>query len=82
MGKAKVTFAGKNKFGVIDHDVTLESGKTFHNPLRVIKNNRGSEIVFTLFQQPEMTDQDFNRDAGIVLKDLEALRIILTNRMS
>ena len=77
MGKAKVKFAEKNNFGVIDHDVTLESGKTFHNPLRVIQNNKGSEVVFTLFRQPEMTDQDFNRDAQMVTKDLEKLKTIM-----
>lgn len=77
MGKVKVTFTEKNNFGIIDHDVTLASGKTFHNPLRVIKNNKGSEVVFTLFREPEMTDQDFNRDAGMVAKDLETLKAIL-----
>ena len=77
MGKIKVTFAEKNKFGVIDHDVTLESGKTFHNPLRVIKNNQGSEVVFTLFRQPEVTDQEFNKDAGMIMKDLEKLKLLL-----
>lgn len=77
MGKVKVTFSEKNNFGVIDHNVTLESGKTFHNPLRVIENNKGSEVVFTLFRQPEMTDQDFNQDAGMVMNDLKRLKAIM-----
>jgi hypothetical protein len=77
MGKVKVRFAEENNFGVIDHDVTLENGKTFHNPLRVIKNNQGAEVVFTLFRQPEMTDQEYNRDAEMVSKDLAKLKSIL-----
>ena len=77
MGKVKVTFTEKNNFGVLDHDVTLDSGKMFHNPLRVIKNHKGSEVIFTLFRQPGMTDQDFNRDAGMVVKDLEKLKAIM-----
>lgn len=27
---------------------------------------KGSEVVFTLFRQPEMTEQQFNQDAGMV----------------
>lgn len=77
MGKVKVRFAEKNNLGVIDHDVTLENGKIIHNPLRVIKNNQASEVVFTLFRQPGMTDQEYNRDAEMVSKDLAKLKSIL-----
>jgi uncharacterized membrane protein len=35
MGKVKVAFAQKNEFGVLDHDVMLESGAKFYNPMRV-----------------------------------------------
>lgn len=79
MGKVKVKFTDTNKFGVIDHDVTVESGKTFHNPLRVIKNNDGAEVVFTLYKQPEMSEKEFDRDAGMVSKDLAKLKAILEN---
>src|SRR5204863_210017 len=49
LGKIKIKFADKNEYGVLDHDVTLSSGAIFHNPMRVIKNNEGSEIIFTLY---------------------------------
>src|SRR5262247_3371948 len=45
MGTVKVEFAEKNKFGVLDHDVTLSSGAKFYNPMRVFPNNDGSELV-------------------------------------
>jgi hypothetical protein len=32
LGKVKVRFAEKNAYGVLDHDVTLPSGVTIHNP--------------------------------------------------
>ena len=77
MGKVKVTFSEKNSYGVIDHDVTLESGKTFHNSLRVLPNHKGSEVVFTLMRQPEVSEQEFNKDAEMVMKDLQKLKSLL-----
>ena len=37
-GTVRVKFAERNAFGVMDHDVTLESGVTIHNPMRVVAN--------------------------------------------
>lgn len=42
MGRVKVKFADKNKFGILDHDVTLPSGETFYNPMRVFPNKDGA----------------------------------------
>lgn len=77
MGKVKVYFTRKNDFGILDHDVILESGAKFHNPLRVFKNGDKSEIVFTLFRMPGVSEDDFNRDAEMVLKDLKKLKSLL-----
>lgn len=77
MGKVFVKFVEKNNFGILDHEVTLESGQTFYNPLRVIRNKDGAEVVFTLFKSPGMSDQDFNNDAEIIFKDLLKLKTIL-----
>ncbi|UYL10268.1 SRPBCC family protein [Bdellovibrio sp. SKB1291214] len=77
MGKVKVRFAEKNKFGVVDHDVTLPSGETNHNPLRVVRNGDGSEVIFTLYRLPKVSDADFDKDAAAVKKDLETLKSLL-----
>lgn len=82
MGDIKIRFIEPNSFGVIDHDVTLPSGEVVHNPLRVMKNALGSEIVFTLFRRPEMNDDEFNKDAEMVNKDLLKLKSILESRLS
>lgn len=76
-GKVSVTFAPPNPFGVLDHDVKLESGLTVHNPMRVVANEEGSEFVFSLFRRPEMTDLQFAQDQAAVEEDLERLREIL-----
>jgi hypothetical protein len=77
MGKVRVRFAAQNEFGVLDHDVTLESGATIHNPMRVMPNAAGSEVIFTLFRQPEVSAEKFAEDARWVEKDLRTLKSLL-----
>lgn len=77
MGKVKIAFAQKNEFGVLDHDVMLESGAKFYNPMRVFPNDDGSELVLTLYRQPGISDQKFAEDAELVEKDLKRLKTLL-----
>lgn len=77
MGIVKVKFAGRNKFGVLDHEVTLASGIKFYNPMRIFPNKDGSEVIFTLYRQADMSDQKFADDAESVEKDLDKLKILL-----
>lgn len=77
MGRVTVTFTPPNDLGVLDHDVTLPSGETVHNPVRVIADGTASEVVFTLRRQPGTTDADFERDAGMVAADLARLKELL-----
>jgi hypothetical protein len=74
MGRIVVTFAPRNEFGVLDHHVTLASGETFYNPMRVTTDGAGCEIVFSLRRQATMSDEDFERDANAVLSDLVRLK--------
>ena len=77
MGIVKVKFAERNKFGVLDHEVTLASGIKFYNPMRIFPNKDGSEVIFTLYRQADMSDQKFADDAESVEKDLDKLKILL-----
>jgi polyketide cyclase/dehydrase/lipid transport protein len=81
MGRVKVKFADKNKFGILDHDVTLPSGETFYNPMRVFPNKDGSELVFTLYQRPGMSDEDFRKDEEQIITDLQKLKGLLNNNL-
>jgi hypothetical protein len=79
MGRVGVAFAERNALGVLDHDVTLPSGETVYNPMRVIADGRGScEVVFTLRRRPGMTDAEFEADAAAVARDLARLEQVLT----
>lgn len=79
MGSVKVKFAAENRFGVLDHEVTLPSGLTVYNPLRVFANNDGCELVFTVYRRGDMSDQEFAEDAKSVEKDLLTLKARLEN---
>jgi hypothetical protein len=76
-GKIRVRFAERNSFGVLDHDVTLDSGATFHNPMRVLPSGDGSEFVFTLIRRPGVSDAEFAEDKAAIEKDLKTLKALL-----
>nr|WP_300311046.1 SRPBCC family protein [Halomonas sp.] len=76
-GRVRIRFADDNAFGVMDHDVALEDGTTFHNPMRVIPNDDGSEIVFTLFRQDDMSDEKFAEDRQAIEEDFRTLKALL-----
>jgi hypothetical protein len=73
MGEVEVRFVGPLVAGVLDHDVVLPDGSVTRNPVRVLPNDGGSEVVFTLFQRPGMSDADFEADARQVQEDLDRL---------
>ena len=75
-----VAFTAPNDLGVADHDVTLPGGQTFHNPMRVLPDGEGSELVFTVRRAPGVTDEAFETDAATVAGDLETARGILESR--
>lgn len=77
MGPVSIRFTPPNPYGVLDHDVTVASGETFHNAMRVIPNGSGSEVVFVLFRRPGVSDAEFEADARAIARDLEALKTLL-----
>ncbi|MBI3574680.1 MAG: SRPBCC family protein [Gammaproteobacteria bacterium] len=76
-GPVKIRFAEKNDFGVLDHYVKLSSGVEVYVPMRVVPNSSGSEVIFTLFKTPEMSDKRFAEDAEMVERDLKTLKSVL-----
>lgn len=70
-------FAEKNDLGVLDHYVSPSPGIEIYVPMRVLANGPGSELVFTLFRLPGMSDEKFAEDAKMVMRDLETLKELL-----
>jgi hypothetical protein len=76
-GPMKIRFAEKNDLGVLDHYVRPTPDVEVHVPMRVIPNGSGSELIFTIFRSPEMTEEKFAEDVGLVERDLRTLKKIL-----
>ena len=77
LGEVGFRFVERNPFGVLDHVVTLASGQKTLNPMRVLPNGDGCEVIFTLFQAPEMSDLQFVEDVAMVERDLRMLKQVL-----
>jgi pimeloyl-ACP methyl ester carboxylesterase/uncharacterized protein YndB with AHSA1/START domain len=80
-GKVRVRFAERNSYGVMDHEVTLESGVRVHNPMRVLAHEGGSQLVFTLIRQPGMSDRQLAADEAAVENDLKTLKNLLERQI-
>ena len=76
-GQNKIKLTEKNNFGILDHYVKLTSEIEVYIPMRVVKNGDESEIMLTVFQTPEMTDEVFLEDIKMVEKDLNNLKTII-----
>ncbi|MFI5837357.1 SRPBCC family protein [Micromonospora sp. NPDC051300] len=76
-GRARLTFAPANDYGVLDHEVHTPAGETVYVPLRAVVDGDGTEVVFSLRRAPGMSDVDFERDAALVQGDLARLKAVL-----
>jgi hypothetical protein len=79
-GRAGFAFVRRNDCGVLDHYVTLPLGEAVYNPMRVIADDRGCEVVFTLRRRLGMSDEDFRADADAGAADLARLKRVLERR--
>lgn len=74
MGRVLVSFVPENEYGVMDHSVTLPTGESVLNPLRVLPLEEGRcEVVFTL-RRGTMSEAEFAEDAAAVAEDLAQLK--------
>lgn len=79
MGRVEVRFVERNRFGVLDHDVTLPSGTVVTNPFRVLAHPLGAEVVFTV-RQLDLSDDEFARDVRLVAADLDRLAELVADQ--
>ena len=76
-GRLEIAFASPNPYGVLDHVVTMNTGERFYNPMRVIESGEGSEVVFSLYRVPGVSDEEYETDAATIAKDLATLKRLL-----
>lgn len=73
-GGMTVRFVEANSFGVLDHEVTVASGVTVFNAMRVVPNGTGSELVMVVTQSPHMSVEQFEKDVQAVTDDFARLK--------
>ena len=76
-GTVQVRFTERNEFGVLDHWVSPEPGLHIYIPMRVISNDSGCELIFTLFRLPAVSEEKFAADAAWIMRDLASLKNLL-----
>jgi hypothetical protein len=74
VGRMHMHFVEPNALGVLDHRVTLPSGVTMLNSMRVIPNDSGSELVMVLVRHPTTSADEFARDIEAVRADLGRIK--------
>jgi hypothetical protein len=77
LGTLTIRLAPENSLGVLDHYLTPPDGETIYVPMRVVANGSGSDVIFTLFRLPGVSDADHEKDAAQVRQDLETLKALL-----
>ena len=76
-GPVVIRLAKKNGFGILDHYISPSAGVEVFVPVRVVPNASGSEVIFTVFQQANMTNESFKNDIALVEKDLKRLKRVM-----
>lgn len=77
LGTVRFAFCEDNAFGVLDHTVIFTSGSSQLNPMRVVANGDGAELMFTVFQTEGMSDEAFVKDVQAVTRDLKTIKMLL-----
>ncbi len=76
-GEVGLKFSGPTEHGILDHIVTLGPELQVFVPMRVVPNDEGSEVLFTLFRLPAMTEQRLSQDIQLVESDLQRLKQVM-----
>jgi hypothetical protein len=74
MGRLAATFAAANPFGVLDHHLVFPDGSSVDVAMRVIANDAGAELLFTLIRPADQTDAEHAEDCRLVMADLNMLK--------
>ncbi len=81
-GEVGLKFTGPTGHGILDHLITLGPDLQVFVPMRVVPNEQGSEVLFTLFRGPAMTEERLSRDMALVSADLQMLKGVMEARHS
>ncbi|MDQ8043495.1 MAG: SRPBCC family protein [Solirubrobacteraceae bacterium] len=73
-GPVTVAFVPDNDFLIADHVVTVSDTVQVLNPIRVLPNAEGAEVIFTVVQEEGQNDAEFEEILALVSGDLALLK--------
>lgn len=77
----RIRFTPRNEFRILDHYVTVSPQLQVYVPMRVLASpENDSEVIFTVFRLPGMSDEQYNNDIGMVRTDLSGLKRVLEDK--
>ena len=76
-GTIQMRFVEANSLGVLDHTVTLASGVSIYNAMRVVPNGSGSELVMLVVQTPPASSEQFEQDVQAVRDDFARIKKVV-----
>lgn len=79
-GKRHFRFTPDNAFGVLDHAVFVPGEPLLYTPMRVMPNQDGTELNFTFYQRPGMSEAEFLSALEWITTDFLTLKSLLEAR--
>jgi hypothetical protein len=82
-GPAEIRIHADATSGVLDHDFRGDPDDptaVATVPARVVANGRGAEFLMTIFQPPELDDEEFDRQIALLETELAMLKRVLEAR--
>lgn len=76
-GTVAFAFVPENDFLIADHVVTLSDGTEVGNPVRVLPNDEGADVILTVIREQGQGDEAFANVLATVQTDLDRLRDVL-----
>lgn len=70
-------FTPANAFGVLDHAVFMPGETPLWTPMRVMPNEEGTELAFTFYQRPGMSQEQFASAIEWVTMDFLTLKAVV-----
>ena len=78
VGPRIIRFAERNSYGVLDYFSKVTPDSPWHPiPMRVVANGEGTELIYTSFQRPGMSEVEWKSVIEWVNADLLALKSLL-----
>lgn len=79
-GMRHFRFTPVNEFGVLDHAMFVPGEEPLWMPMRVTPNEEGTDLVFTFYQRPGMSEEEFASTIEWITTDFLALKALLEAR--